>query len=663
MLKTRLSSFDVKILVNEIDQLVKGSIISNIYQSNSTFIVKIHTREGRKDLILEPPYRFNLTKYEYEKPTMPPNLCRALRKRLRQGRIEEVVQVNDDRIISIKIRRSSNVHYLVLELIREGNLLLLDENKEIELVLNPARMRDRIILPRAKYVPPPKSYVDVLKNSPEEILRYMKDGRGELIRNMVVRLGIPSEIAEEICFRCNIDKKKEVKSIDLSEIVDIIDMYHKLLDEAIRGRKGYIFIKDEHYISFAPIRLLHLEEQGISVKEYLSFNEAIDEYFIRVMLRAKKEKGQEKLERKKEKILREIQECKKRLDEYTRLAKRYREMADLVFVRLNLVNFLLEKVRELKELYRSWKDVEEVIKKDGKLAGYIRGIMPSESKIILIIDRYEVPLNLMRSAQENAGRFYELSKEYERKVRRIHEVLEEKERELEELLKEEVVEEKKPTLRRKLRWFEKFHWFITSNGHVVIGGKDFKQNELIVRRYLADNDLFFHADIHGAPVVVLKVDGEEISEDEIYEAAQFAAAYSRAWKLGMSAIDVYWVKGNQVSKSPPSGEYLPKGAFMVRGKRNYIRNVPLILGIGLSPSDEALIISGPPSIIKKECILWVEIVPGSMSKSEVAKLIYKFFIDNVGEELRQMLSEVKMDHIMSLIPGSSFIVRKGKRGD
>ena len=662
MLKTRLSSFDTKVLVSEISQLVRGGIISNIYQSNSTFIIKIHTQEGRKDLILEPPHRFNLTKYEYEKPTMPPNLCRALRKRLRQGRIEEVTQINDDRIISLKIRKANSVHYLVLELIREGNLILLNEDKEIEIALNPARMKDRVILPRAKYIPPPKSYIDVLRSSPEEVLEYLKNGRGELIRNMVVRLGIPSEIAEEICFRCSIDKKKEVKKVNLDDVANIVNMYHELLDEAIRERKGYIFVKNGSYINFAPIRLLHLEEKGINVEEYSSFNEAVDEFFIKVILHTKKEKGQEKIEKKKEKILREIQECRKRLDEYTRLAKRYREMADQVFARLNLVNFLLERVRNLKESYRKWKDVEGVIKKDKELASYIKGIVPSESKIILIVNGYEIPLNLMASAQENAGRFYDLSKEYERKVKRIYEVLKEKEEELKKLSKEEVVEEK-PVLRRKLRWFEKFHWFITSNGHVVIGGRDFKQNELIVRRYLTDNDLFFHADIHGAPAVVLKVDEKEISGDEIYEAAQFAAAYSRAWKLGMSAIDVYWVKGNQVSKSPPPGEYLPKGAFMIRGKRNYIKNVPLVLGIGISPSDEALIIAGPPSVIRRRCNLWVELVPGNLSKSEIAKFIYKFFINNVEEEMRQILEKIRIDYIISLIPGSSLIIRKGRRGD
>lgn len=43
----------------------------------------------------------------------------------------------------------------------------------------------------------------------------------------------------------------------------------------------------------------------------------------------------------------------------------------------------------------------------------------------------------------------------------------------------------------------------------------------------------------------------------------------------------WWVYDHQVSKSAPSGEYLPTGSFMIRGKKNFLNPPKLELGLGL----------------------------------------------------------------------------------
>ena len=55
-------------------------------------------------------------------------------------------------------------------------------------------------------------------------------------------------------------------------------------------------------------------------------------------------------------------------------------------------------------------------------------------------------------------------------------------------------------------WFEKFHWFISSDGYLVVGGRDAQQNEILVKRFMTQHDIFVHADIHGAPCVIIKMD-------------------------------------------------------------------------------------------------------------------------------------------------------------
>ena len=57
---------------------------------------------------------------------------------------------------------------------------------------------------------------------------------------------------------------------------------------------------------------------------------------------------------------------------------------------------------------------------------------------------------------------------------------------------------------RKVFWFEKFLWFISSENYLVIAGRDQTQNELIVKRYLKNNDVYVHAEIQGASSVIIK---------------------------------------------------------------------------------------------------------------------------------------------------------------
>lgn len=60
------------------------------------------------------------------------------------------------------------------------------------------------------------------------------------------------------------------------------------------------------------------------------------------------------------------------------------------------------------------------------------------------------------------------------------------------------------TIQRKVFWFEKFIWFISSENYLVIGGRNAQQNEALVKKYMNKDDLFMHSELHGAAVVILK---------------------------------------------------------------------------------------------------------------------------------------------------------------
>lgn len=53
-------------------------------------------------------------------------------------------------------------------------------------------------------------------------------------------------------------------------------------------------------------------------------------------------------------------------------------------------------------------------------------------------------------------------------------------------------------------WFEKFLWFISSENYIVIAGRDAQQNELLVKRYMREGDVYCHADLAGAASVIIR---------------------------------------------------------------------------------------------------------------------------------------------------------------
>merc|ERR1712096_337912 len=133
---------------------------------------------------------------------------------------------------------------------------------------------------------------------------------------------------------------------------------------------------------------------------------------------------------------------------------------------------------------------------------------------------------------------------------------------------------------RKVYWFEKFFWFISSENLLVIGGKDAQQNELLVKRYMKPNDVYVHADLHGAATVVVKnTSSSPVPPKTLNEAGQFAVCFSAAWDSKVLTA-AYWVKPDQVSKTAPSGEYLTVGSFMIRGKKNFLPPSHLTMGFG-----------------------------------------------------------------------------------
>lgn len=245
----------------------------------------------------------------------------------------------------------------------------------------------------------------------------------------------------------------------------------------------------------------------------------------------------------------------------------------------------------------------------------------------------KITLDIRKSVEQNAEEFFSKAKKAKKKLEGAKKALiisKEKLRKAEE--KEVIAEAPKIKKVKKREWFEKFRWFVSSEGFLVIGGKDATTNEILIKKHTEKEDIVFHTDMAGSPFVVIKAEGKQIPKNTIQETSDFTADFSRGWKKGMSSLEVFHVKPDQVTKEANTGEFLPKGAFMIRGKTNYI--TPKInIAIGIY---EDKVMSGPVSAIKKNCKECVEIFQGEKKTSEVAKLVKKKIGGDLDEIIRAL---------------------------
>jgi predicted ribosome quality control (RQC) complex YloA/Tae2 family protein len=214
-------------------------------------------------------------------------------------------------------------------------------------------------------------------------------------------------------------------------------------------------------------------------------------------------------------------------------------------------------------------------------------------------DADEIVLDVRKTVEENAAVYFEKAKKAKRKIAGVLEYIAQAERKIDALnvqaSREQGARERhEEDVSRAKEWFEKFRWCISSDGFLIVGGRDATSNEVIVKKHLLPADLVFHTESAGSPFVVIKnPEGGEVPDTTKEQAAQLCGMFSKAWKSGVRSADVFMIKPEQVSKEAKAGEYIAKGSFMIYGQRDY-RTVDLRPAILVH---EGRVMCGPQSAI------------------------------------------------------------------
>jgi hypothetical protein len=222
-----------------------------------------------------------------------------------------------------------------------------------------------------------------------------------------------------------------------------------------------------------------------------------------------------------------------------------------------------------------------------------------------------IRLTLRKTIEENAVTYFEAAKKAKRKLEGTTTTLARFEKEL-------PASKAKATAVRhqKKEWYEQYRWTFTSDGVLIIAGKDATSNESIVKKHAEPTDMVLHTEAAGSPFTILK---GEATPQRLSEAAQFCAAYSRAWKNGLASTTAFAVQPEQLSKTANTGEFIGKGSFMVRGEKQQF-TVPVSIALGIIDGKP---MSGVPQLFIERGALHAVLAPGKEKVSDIAKKLAK----------------------------------------
>lgn len=622
-MKDEMSAFDILAMTGELQVLVGGYMDKVFHWETRNVLLRINTpAAGRKELVLQDLRWLYLAPERPETPDIPSQFAVNLRKHLTNARIASVDQREFDRIVVMELERGPARFQIIIELFGGGNLIVVSEGKVLNAVIS-RKWRHREVRPGAEYVFPPSRF-DPRTMSAEAFRRTVLNSSSDAVRTLATAVNVGGQYAEEACRRAGVDKNRKAKELSDEDVERLHDALALMLREARENRRPREVLQDGKAVDVTPIPLLQYATE--EAREHPTLSDALHSYISHLEAPVKEDAELARLQRQLDAQRRAIQAQEAE-------ARAFVEMAEAVYSDYMGTEALLKAAGRLKGM--GWEQARE---EGGKLPG-VMSVDPEEHVLKAAIAGKEVELDYTLGVEGNANLLYQRSKEFRDKMGGALQAVKDTEARLAKRQKEgerQRQAEKHVARKTKEFWFERYKWFVTSGGRLVLAGRDAHSNDQLVKKHLKPADRFAHADIHGAPSVVV-LDGGSATEEEMEEACAFALAHSKAWMAGASEGTAYWVLPDQVSKMAQAGEFVPRGAFIIRGKRNYIYHLPLELAVGEVEHEGARkIMCGPPTAVVERSRRYVVIRPGKTDRSKASSQLARAF-EVPEEEISRIL--------------------------
>jgi predicted ribosome quality control (RQC) complex YloA/Tae2 family protein len=561
--KDRFTSLDTLAVVRELRGIAHARVdkVFDLPGGGWSLAFRV-PREGRRELLLVPGrFAALLSGAAGHTEELSP-FARELRRLLEGAVLADIPEPAGERFLEIGFRRSDEPEatLVALEMFGTGNLVVA-RGRTIVATAQKRRWAHRTVAIGSEYVRPPVR-TDPWTVGVAEIGAELSRSRTDLASTLAARLSLGGPLAEEVIARGGWDGASPAAP----EADRLAPALHRVLEDLVREvgdrPSGFLYLRDQVAVDATPYRSLRWGPiAGVQEVVRSTFSEAAVEYFpslVPVPVPAEERertRARQDLEHQLERQRAAIRELEHRARElkadasavfdhyadaerYLAEAERRGEVGPGVEARLGERTVTLlagESPRSTAQ--RLFEDAKRV---QGKLQGAVSAVAEAEAKLAKW-SATPPPAPRPDSSVAAAAR---------------------------------------PA---RPRWFERFRWFISSEGGIVIAGRDASSNDLVVRRNLKDGDVYVHADLHGAASVVVKhaPPGEPALGDITYrEAGQWAVAFSKAWRAGLASAEAFWVPSDQVSKQAASGEFVARGAWVIHGTKHVMRDLPLELALG-----------------------------------------------------------------------------------
>ncbi len=678
--KRELSSIDLAALVTELGRYEDAKVDKAYLYGDDLLRLKMRDYDrGRIELMIEvgDVKRAHMADPDHvsDAPGRPPNFAKMLRNRLGGADFAGVSQYEFDRILVFEFERPDANTTIVAELFGQGNIAVLDEHGEVVQSLETVRLKSRTVAPGSTYEFP-DSRINPLSVGYDKFVREMEASTSDVVRTLATQLNLGGLYAEEVCTRAGVEKETDIDDADESTFRAVYDALETLASRVNSGDfDPRIYLDDDHVVDVTPFQLAEREAKDLDMESFDNFNDAVDEYFFRFDRSDDDEDSTEPTTNKPDfeaeiaKQNRIIEQQQQAIDGFDEQADAERAKAEALYGNYDLVDEILTTIQNARDDGVPWDEIDETFQAGAdqgiEAAKAVVGVDGSNGTVTIDLGETQATIDATTGVEKNADELYKEAKRVEEKKEGAKAAIENTREELQAVKARREAWEaedqddqddeddsdadeyddvdwtarKSVPIKRNEQWYERFRWFHTTDGFLVIAGRNAEQNEALVKKYMSRGDKFFHAQAHGAPVTILKATGPseaakeiDFSDSTLQQAATFAVSHSSVWKAGQYSGDVYMVDPDQVSKTPESGEYIEKGSFVIRGDRTYFDDTTVDLAVGIQCEPQTRVVGGPTPAVEANAASHIRIQPGKFAQNDMAKRCYRTLKDRFVDE-------------------------------
>ena len=634
-----LSGIELRYLINEIrSRVTSGYYVSGINAiTKSSLLLKLH-HPTQEDIMLVLSARGAwITRLRF-KPVEENKLESVAQREIERAKLESIEQVGSERIASIRFRHPDDrVRFVVCEFFGEGNLVICDENMQIIAILNTIEVRHRTLNVGLRYAYPPERGVDVFEITFDQMLSLRNEAKNlDMLRWIGRSISMPKKFVEEIMKRSGIENDKLAARLTDEEVKKIYSTIKNLVNDVStgKGHEPMVIIAGEKPLEALPI--MTGEAAKASTKKVASYMEAVDEVLSSEILDIGRSRKTLELDRQIAVLEHDLDEQNKAKEKVIQKSAAIRKLAD-----------------ELMEL--SYQNPDDGKIHDALAANSASVVREKGVKYVEVAgERVEMQQNLAKVSSLLFAR----AKEMERGNASIDDARSKILAQIAKMQVQTAAIHKKIIVKEQIakEWYERYRWFVTIDGVLAIGGRDASSNSALIRKHLTEDDIVFHAEVHGSPFFIVKNAAKSAREGKIdptlLQVAKATVSFSSAWKNGLSSADAYWVTSVQIKKGAPTGQFLPKGSFVIEGKRNYLKGVEIRLAIGIVRLEgKETLVCGPEESIKKRTIFYAVLLQGGMDPMTAAKKCKSEFVKIAGDtEVAETIKRISLDDFVRALP-------------